>query len=65
MLIEARGVGDRLPRVLGSTRELKSLGAVEGGRVAGLALLLGVDLRSRSVNLFKKMAGTRRVYIPP
>ena len=44
MLIEAGGVGDGLAGVLGGAGELERLGAVEGGRVPGLALLLAVDL---------------------
>lgn len=44
VLIEAGLVRDRLARVLGGTREDEGLGAVEGGRVADLGLLLRVHL---------------------
>jgi len=44
VLIEAGLVRDRLARVLGSPRQLEGLGAVEGGRVADLGLLVGMDL---------------------
>lgn len=44
VLVEAGGVGDRLAGVLGGARQLEGLGAVEGGAVADLGLLVGVDL---------------------
>lgn len=44
VLIEARQVRDRLAGVLGSARELQSLGTVEAVAQANLALLVGVDL---------------------
>lgn len=44
VLIEARLVGDRSTRVLGSTASDQGLGAVEGGAVASLDLLVGVGL---------------------
>ena len=45
MLVQARLVGERLAVVLGRSRELEGLGAVEGGRGADLALLVRVVLR--------------------
>lgn len=45
VLIETGLVRNRLARVLGSPRQLKSLGAVEGGRVSDLGLLVGVNLQ--------------------
>lgn len=42
VLIETRLVGDRSTRVLGSTAGDQGLGAVEGGAVASLDLLVGV-----------------------
>jgi len=42
VLIETRLVGDRSTRVLGSTAGDQGLGAVEGGAVASLNLLVGV-----------------------
>jgi hypothetical protein len=42
VLIEARLVGNRSTRVLGSTAGDQGLGAVEGGAVASLDLLVGV-----------------------
>lgn len=44
VLIEARLVRDRLAGVFGSPGHLQGLGAVEGGRVPDLGLLLGVSL---------------------
>ena len=44
VLVHARLMGDRLAVVLGSTRQLQSLGAVEGGRQSDLALGLAVSL---------------------
>jgi hypothetical protein len=44
VLIETRLVGDRSTRVLGSTAGDQGLGAVEGGAVASLNLLVGVGL---------------------
>jgi hypothetical protein len=46
VLIESGLVRDRLARVLGSARQLKSLGKVEGSRVADLQLLVCVHLES-------------------
>lgn len=45
VLIEARGVGDRLARVLGRARQDEGLGPVEGGRLADLGGLVRVDLQ--------------------
>jgi hypothetical protein len=44
VLIQARRMRDRLARILWCAREDKSLGAVEAGRGADLALLLTVSL---------------------
>lgn len=45
VLIEARKMGDRLARVLGSAGDDEGLGAVERSAQADLALLLGVGLK--------------------
>jgi hypothetical protein len=45
VLVQAGLVGDGLAVVLGSTRQLESLGAVEGGRQSDLAGLVGVALQ--------------------
>ena len=45
--IHARSMGDRLAGVLGSTRQLKSLGLVEAGALPDGALLVRVRLSSR------------------
>lgn len=44
VLVEAGRVRDGLPRVLGGTRQLESLGPAEGGRGPDLARLVGVHL---------------------
>lgn len=41
VLVQAHGVGDGLAGVLGSTRQLQGLGAVEGGGVPDLLGLVG------------------------
>lgn len=50
VLVETGLVRDRLAGVLGGAGDNESLGAVEGGRVADLGLLVGVGLRSLHVS---------------
>lgn len=50
VLIKTRLAGDRLSDDLGSTGQLKGLGAVEGSRQTDFADLVGVDLRIISVH---------------
>ena len=45
--IHARGMGNRLAGVLGSTRQLKSLGLVEAGALPDSTLLVRIRLSSR------------------
>lgn len=52
VLIETRSVRDRLAGVLGSPRQLKGLRLVEGGRVADLGSLVGVNLWSEYRSVF-------------
>jgi len=67
VLIETGLVRNRLARVLGSPRQLKSLGAVEGGRVSDLGLLVGVNTLEGSLGSLlglSALAGLRGTAYP-
>lgn len=64
VLVKARLVGDRLARVLGGARDDESLGEVEGGAQANLAVLVGVGLHI-IFSLDQRRAETKKTKKPP